>query len=437
MTPEELAQLATAERQATEQFAHRINVCTATACQAAGSDEIKAALAEEVKSRGLAARCLVKSVGCPGLCAAAPLVSVEPGGALYQHVAPADAADIAAVGGRRAGRAPPARTDIPFFAAPAAGRPGERGPDRPGADRGLPGRRRLPRRCSRRSSDLTPQQAIDEIVRSGLRGRGGAGYPTGLKWRTVAKARGRREVRHLQRRRGRPRRVHGPQRAGERPASRARGHGDRRLRGRRQPGLPLRARRVPAGDPAPETTRSARPSELGVLGEQHRRHAASASDVDIRLGAGAFVCGEETALIASIEGGRGHAAAAAALPGRVGALGPPDADQQRRDLRQHRRRSSATAATGSPRIGTEKSKGTKVFALTGQVNNTGLIEVPMGITLREIVFEIGGGIPDGKRFKAVQTGGPSGGCIPERAPGHAGRLRVADAGSGRSWAPAA
>src|SRR5262249_23766557 len=115
MTPEELAQLATAERQATEQYAHRIHVCTATACQAAGSEEIKAALTEEVKSRGLEARCLVKSVGCPGLCAAAPLVSVEPGGVLYQHVAPADAADIAqSVGSAPVARLQ-ARTDIPFF----------------------------------------------------------------------------------------------------------------------------------------------------------------------------------------------------------------------------------------------------------------------------------------------------------------------------------
>ena len=88
-------------------------------------------------------------------------------------------------------------------------------------------------------------------------------------------------------------------------------------------------------------------------------------------------------------------------------------------------RSSATAATGSPRIGTEKSKGTKVFALAGKIPNTGLIEVPMGITLREIIFDIGGGIPDGRTFKAVQTGGPSGGCIPDAVPRHAGRLRIA------------
>ena len=144
--------------------------------------------------------------------------------------------------------------------------------------------------------------------------------------------------------------------------------------------------------------------------------------IDLRLGAGAFVCGEETALIASVEGKRGTPRPRPPYPAHGRPVRAADADQQRRDLSPTSRPSSAMAASGSPSIGTEKSKGTKVFALAGRVQNTGLVEVPMGITLREIVFEIGGGIPDGRKFKAVQTGGPSGGCLPERIPRYAGRL---------------
>ncbi len=135
-------------------------------------------------------------------------------------------------------------------------------------------------------------------------------------------------------------------------------------------------------------------------------------DVQIRLGAGAFVCGEETALIASVEGKRGTPRPAPAVPGGPGPVRLPDADQQRRDASPACRRSSARAPTGTRRIGIGKSKGTKVFALAGRIVNTGLVEVPMGMTLREIIFDIGGGIIDGRPFKAVQTGGPSGGCIP-------------------------
>ena len=134
--------------------------------------------------------------------------------------------------------------------------------------------------------------------------------------------------------------------------------------------------------------------------------------VDLRLGAGAFVCGEETALIVIDRRQAGNAAPATALSRARGALRRAHAHQQRRDLCQHSSHHSATGETGTRSIGTEKSKGTKVFALAGRIGNTGLIEVPMGITLREIVFEIGGGIPEGRKFKAVQTGGPSGGCIP-------------------------
>ena len=151
----------------------------------------------------------------------------------------------------------------------------------------------------------------------------------------------------------------------------------------------------------------------GPAGQQHLRHAvqlphrypAGRGRVRLRRRDGADRFDRRQAR---------HAAAAPALSRAERAVGLPDADQQRRDVRQRRADHPQRRASGSPRIGTEKSKGTKVFALAGRVDNTGLIEVPMGITLREIIFDIGGGIPDGRKFKAVQTGGPSGGCIPEQ-----------------------
>ena len=182
---------------------------------------------------------------------------------------------------------------------------------------------------------MMPAGVVQQVQRSGLRGRGGGGYPTGLKWSTVAKARAPQQVRHLQRRRGRPRRVHGSQRARERSAPRPRGHGHRRLRRRRQRGLHLRARRVPAGRQAPEARPSSRPRSSGLLGQEICGTTFNFK-IDIRLGAGAFVCGEETALIASIEGNRGTPRPRPPYPAEVGPVGHAHADQQRRDLRQHR-----------------------------------------------------------------------------------------------------
>lgn len=409
MTPEELAQLATAERQAGEQYAHRINVCTATACQSAGSEAIEAALAAEVNRQGLADRCLVKSVGCPGLCAAAPLVSVEPGGVLYQHVAPTDAAEIAqAVGGAPVARLQ-ARTDIPFFQRQrriVLEHAGQIDPERIEDYLAVDGYHAL----FQVLEELTPQQVIDLIARSGLRGRGGAGYPTGLKWQTVAKARGPERYVICNGDEGDPgafmdRSVmeSDPHRVleGMAIAGYAVGASQGYLYVRAE--YPLAVKRLN------HAVHQAK--RLGVLGDNIGGTNFS-FDVETRLGAGAFVCGEETALIASIEGLRGTPRPRPPYPAESGLWGRPTLINNVETFAN-----IAPIVLHGPEwlaaIGTEKSKGTKVFALTGRINHTGLIEVPMGITLREIVFEIGGGIPDGKRFKAVQTGGPSGGCIPE------------------------
>ena len=149
------------------------------------------------------------------------------------------------------------------------------------------------------------------------------------------------------------------------------------------------------------------------------------------------MCGEETALIQSVEGKRGTPRPRPPYPAVSGLWQLPDAHQQRRDLRQRRRTILRKGADWYAGIGIGKSKGTKVFALAGRIVNTGLVEVPMGMTLREIIYDIGGGIIDGRPFKAVQTGGPSGGCIPAEHLDTAGRATSRSSSSARSWAPAA
>ncbi len=258
---------------------------------------------------------------------------------------------------------------------------------------------------------MTPTGVIEQMVRSGLRGRGGAGFPTGLKWTAVSKANSNTKFVVCNADEGDPgafmdRSVleSDPHRVIEGMAIAAfavgASHGFIYVRAE----YPLAVKRV--------RTAIAKAERLGLLGNNIFNTTFN-FDVKVRLGAGAFVCGEETALIASIEGRRGAPRPRPPFPAEMGLWGYPTLINN-----------VETFANVAPiirrggnwfsGIGTEKSKGTKVFALAGRVNNTGLIEVPMGTKLRDIVFEIGGGIPEGRKFKAVQTGGPSGGCIPDQ-----------------------
>jgi bidirectional [NiFe] hydrogenase diaphorase subunit len=260
-------------------------------------------------------------------------------------------------------------------------------------------------------TEMTPAQVVDEVVKSGLRGRGGAGYPTGLKWSTVAKSSAK-KVKYVicNGDEGDPgafmdRSVleSDPHRVieGMLVAAYAVGASEGYIYVRAE--YPLAIKRL--------RTAIKQAERLGLLGHNICGTRFSFG-IDLRLGAGAFVCGEETALIASIEGKRGQPRPRPPYPAQEGLFGEPTLINN-----------VETFANVAPilrnggewyaKIGTEKSKGTKVFALVGRVENTGLVEVPMGITLREIIFEIGGGIPDGRKYKAAQTGGPSGGCIPE------------------------
>jgi bidirectional [NiFe] hydrogenase diaphorase subunit len=260
-------------------------------------------------------------------------------------------------------------------------------------------------------TDMSPLEVIREIAKSGLRGRGGAGYPTGLKWTTVAKAVDSKKYIVCNADEGDPgafmdRSVleSDPHRVLEGMAIAAyavgASHGYIYIRAE----YPLAVKHL--------KTAIRQAERLGLLG-QDICGATFSFRVEIRLGAGAFVCGEETALIASIEGGRGMPRPRPPYPAERGLWGHPTLINNVETFANIAPiiRNGGAWFSG---IGTEKSKGTKVFALAGAICNTGLIEVPMGTSLRDIIFEIGGGIPDGKQFKAVQTGGPSGGCIPEK-----------------------
>jgi bidirectional [NiFe] hydrogenase diaphorase subunit len=411
MTAEEFRKVAEAEQQARQKKTHTLNVCVAAGCHSSQADKVKEALEREIEMRGLKESCAVKGVGCLGLCMAGPLVAVAPQGALYQSVEPRDAADIV----ESLGQAPLKRltcaTDQPFFARQkkiVLENSGLVDPERIEEYIAADGYEALLQALT----SMSPAEVIEQITRSGLRGRGGAGFPTGLKWSTVAKASGDgRKFVICNADEGDPGAFM------DRSVLESDPH--RVLEGMAIAGYAVGAHQgfiyVRAEYPlAIKRLKSAirQAERVGLLGNNIFGTTFGFS-VDLRLGAGAFVCGEETALIASIEGKRGQPRPRPPFPAEVGLWGQPTLINNVETLANVPPivRNGGDWFAG---IGTEKSKGTKVFALAGRVNNTGLIEVPMGISLREIIFDIGGGIPDGGKFKAVQTGGPSGGCIPEQ-----------------------
>jgi len=387
-----------------------IHVCGAAGCEPLGSEALRRALMDVAVAEGYSPEaCVIRKVGCLGLCSAGPLVSVEPGGILYQQVKPSDAPDIiAALDG------PPVERlkldpQLPFFARQkkiVLENCGHIDPERIEDYLAAAGYTALAKVLSR----MTPAQVIAEVHKSGLRGRGGAGYPTGLKWSTVAKAMGSPKTVVCNADEGDPGAFM------DRSVLESDPH-------RVLEGMAIAAYAVGANEGF-IYVRSEYPLAVARLKTAIRQAEAKGYlgngicgsnfnfRINLRLGAGAFVCGEETALIASIEGKRGSPRPRPPYPAESGLWGLPtliNNVETFANITPIIRNGGAWFAG----IGTERSKGTKVFAFSGAVAHSGLIEVPMGITLREIIFEIGGGIPDGKRFKAVQTGGPSGGCIPE------------------------
>ncbi len=408
MSPEELEQIAESEREKQSGFKHRVNVCVAAGCQSCQSEAVKTALEKELAGKQISGGCQVKGVGCMGLCSEGPLVSTNRG-VLYQKVTESDAGLILDSLDAYPVERLICRTDVPFFERQkkiVLENSGNIDPERIEDYIAAAGYTALMQVLT----EMTPAQVIEEVSKSGLRGRGGAGYPTGLKWSTVAKAVGGRKYLICNADEGDPgafmdRSVleSDPHRVleGMLIGAHAVGASEGFIYVRAEYPLAIKRLRI--------AIRQA--ERLGILGTNICGTRFSFR-IDLRLGAGAFVCGEETALIASVEGKRGTPRPRPPYPAQEGLFGEPtliNNVETYANIPPIIRNGGAWYA----KIGTEKSKGTKVFALAGRIANTGLVEVPMGITLREIVYDIGGGIPEGKKYKAVQTGGPSGGCLPE------------------------
>jgi bidirectional [NiFe] hydrogenase diaphorase subunit len=412
MTWEELKQAAEKRREEIGTFEHEVHVCTGTGCHSSRSDMVKTALDKEVKERGLEKRCRVKGVGCMGVCGAGPLVSADAGAKMFQGVTPEDAGKILdeVADDKLAPAEMRLDSKMPFFAGQVRvvrNLAGEIDPERIDDYVAAGGYDAL----FKAISTMSPEEVIDEITKSGLRGRGGAGFPSGLKWKTVAKAPGPKKYVICNADEGDPGAFMDRSVLESDPhcvlegmaiAAYAVGadHGYIYCRAE----YPLAIKRLKIAIKHAEN--------LGVLGNNIGDTQFNFR-VEIRLGAGAFVCGEETALIGSIEGKRGMPRPRPPFPAQSGLWGKPtliNNVETFANIAQIVQRGGGWYSS----IGTEKSKGTKVFALAGRVVHTGLIEVPMGMSLRDIVFTLGGGIPDGGKFKAVQTGGPSGGCIPEQ-----------------------
>src|SRR5574340_359106 len=410
MTVEELQTIAAAEAEQRRKYPHEVRVCIAAGCLSCGADGVKEALRKEILESGMQNSCLVKGVGCMGLCSAGPLIMVEPDGIIYSGVTADDVPDIVAsldAGGDGMNKVP---AETPFFARQkkiVLENSGKIDPERIEDYIAQDGYQALVTALT----EMTPKDVIEQVLKSGLRGRGGAGYPTGLKWTTVAKAGEDRKYVICNADEGDPgafmdRAVleSDPHRVLEGMAIAAYAVGAQFGYIYVRAEYPLAVKHL--------KTAIRQAQRMGLLGNNICGTTFSFG-VDIRLGAGAFVCGEETALIASVEGKRGQPRPRPPYPAEAGLWDCPTLINNVETFANIAPilRNGGEWFAG---IGTEKSKGTKVFALAGRVANTGLIEVPMGIPLREIIYNIGGGIPDGKKFKAVQTGGPSGGCIPEQ-----------------------
>lgn len=392
----------------------RLHCCTAAGCLSSKSDAVKAELETAVRDEGLEATVEVCGVGCMKFCGRGPLVEVAPNSILYEQVTPENASAIVAALNRQVEpeRLPPLGDyNHPFFTRQmpiVLENSGKIDPERIEAYIAAGGYQQLYKVLY----EMNSADVVDEITRSGLRGRGGGGYPTGLKWATVAKMSSEQKYVICNADEGDPGAFM------DRSVLESDPH--RILEGMAIAGYAIGADRgyiyVRAEYPlaiAHLQKAIQQAKRLGLLGTQIFDSTFDFR-IDIRVGAGAFVCGEETALIASVEGGRGVPRPRPPYPAQSGLWGYPTLINNVETfaniapiIRQ--------GADWFANIGMDKSKGTKVFALTGKIENTGLIEVPMGTTIRQIVEEMGDGVPDDGAIKAIQTGGPSGGCIPADA----------------------
>ena len=387
-----------------------ILVCTGTGCSSSNSPAIIEAFEQELKAQGMDQEVRVVKTGCFGLCAMGPVVLVYPEGAFYTHVTVPDVAEIVSehiVKGRivqrllhkegDAAEKVTSLSDTQFYKKQlriALRNCGVINPENIDEYIGTGGYTAL----GRALTEQTPQQVIDQIKLSGLRGRGGAGFPTGMKWQFTHDATAPDGVKFVccNADEGDPHSVIEAMTI----AGYAIGAHQGYIYVRAEYPIAVKRLEIAIGQA----------KEYGLLGKNIFETGFD-FDLELRLGAGAFVCGEETALMTSIEGKRGEPRPRPPFPANKGLFQRPTL------LNNVETYANITwilneGADKFAAIGTKGSTGTKVFALGGKITNTGLVEIPMGTPLRTVIEEIGGGCPNGKKFKAAQTGGPSGGCIP-------------------------
>ena len=405
-------------------FRSNVLVCGGTGCTSSNSEQIIEKLKEEIKAQGLEKEVNVIRTGCFGLCALGPIMVVYPEGAFYSRVTVEDVPEIVSehlLKGRIVKRLLYQETvvddnttkslnETTFYAKQmriALRNCGVINPENIDEYIAQDGYAAL----GKVLTEMTPQEVIDLVLASGLRGRGGAGFPTGRKWQFAAASKAEQKYACCNADEGDPgafmdRSVLEGDPHSVLEAMAIAGYAI----GANQGYIYIRAEYPIAVKRLQIAIEQAR--EYGLLGK-NIFDSGFDFDIDIRLGAGAFVCGEETALMTSIEGKRGEPRVRPPFPAVKGLFGVPTV-LNNVETYANIPQIILKGADWFRSIGTEKSPGTKVFALGGKITNTGLVEVPMGTTLREVVEEIGGGVPGGHTFKAAQTGGPSGGCIPAK-----------------------
>ncbi|MCC8158213.1 MAG: NADH-quinone oxidoreductase subunit NuoF [Phascolarctobacterium sp.] len=397
-------------------------ICGGTGCKSAGSKEVQLAFSRAIEAKGLSDEVMVVETGCHGFCEHGPLVIVYPEGTFYCRVKAEDAEEIVEshlFKGRIVERllyhepltheSIPNYSEINFYKKQhrlVLANCGAINPEQIEEYIAVGGYEAL----AKAVTTMSPEDVIEEIKKSGLRGRGGGGFPTGMKWQFAKASVSDKKYVICNADEGDP--------GAFMDRSVLEGDPHKILEGMAICGYAIGADEgyiyVRAEYPlAIKRLRIAieQAEAMGLLGDNIFGSGFSFK-LHIKEGAGAFVCGEETALMASIEGKRGMPRPRPPFPAVAGLWGKPT------NINNVETFGNVTSiitngADWYAGFGTEKSKGTKVFALTGKINNTGLAEVPMGITMREIIYDIGGGITGGKKFKAVQIGGPSGGCLPE------------------------
>ena len=397
--------------------------CGGTGCTSSGSAQIIERFEQKIKEAGLEKEVKVVRTGCFGLCEAGPVVIVYPEGTFYSRVKVEDVDEIVSehlLKGRHVQHlvytdhatheqnANKGLQDINFYKHQkrvALRNCGVIDPENIDEYLAFDGYKALEKALT----SMTREQVIDEILKSGLRGRGGGGFPTGLKWKFTYSSQADQKYVACNADEGDPGAFMDRSVLEGDPhcvleamsiAGYAIGASEGYIYVRAE--YPIAVKRLEIA--------IAQAHEYGLLGENIFGTGFN-FDIKIRLGAGAFVCGEETALMRSIEGKRGEPTPRPPFPAVKGLFGKPTM-LNNVETYANVAQIILNGADWFASMGTEKSKGTKVFALGGKINNTGLVEVPMGTPLRTIIYDIGGGIPNGKKFKAVQTGGPSGGCLP-------------------------